>query len=149
MSNRIRGQETHLRVSVDGKLQTGSFFKVKSWKATPRTDIVEDDYTGEPQTDLDIQHHGWTVNFELDELDPKVIDYLTDLTTREEQSLPPAKVTVTVTTTYREPGNRPRIEVFPEMILKVDSRGAGGRKDRVASSFEGRCKTRQVITAPA
>jgi hypothetical protein len=148
MSARQRGQEVTLRVAVNGQLQTGSFFKVKSFKATPRTDLVEDDYIGEPQTDLDIQHHGWSLDFECDEQDSKVIDFLTTITTLEEASQQHPKITITATYVYRETGNRPKIEVYPEVFLKVSNRGAGGRKERVASTFEGRCKTRTVINAP-
>jgi hypothetical protein len=148
MSSRQRGQEITLRVAVDGQLQTGSFFKVKSFHSSPRTDIVEDDYMGEAQTDLDIQHHGWDLTFDLDELDAKVIDFLTTITTLEEEHKQHPKITITATYVYRTPGVKPKIEVYSEVILKVNQRGSGGRKERVMSSFEGKCKKRQVVNAP-
>ena len=53
MSLRTRGQEATLRVTVDGETQDGSWFKVKDFTATPREDIIEEDYLGELESDLD------------------------------------------------------------------------------------------------
>lgn len=145
MSQRQRGQEITLRVAVDGQLlQT---FKVKSFTSTPRTDLMEEDYLGEAQSDIDIQHNGWDVAFSVDEENRAAIDFLTTITTREENHQAHPKITATVIYTYRSATQRPVVEVYPELFLKVASRGAGGRKERINCDFEGKCKTRQVMTA--
>ena len=59
MSQKMRGEEAVIKISVDGIQQSGTMIKVTDFTATPRTDINEDDYLGEAETDLDIQHHGW------------------------------------------------------------------------------------------
>lgn len=147
MSNTaIRGSDTTIRVAVSGVPQSGTFLRVKSFTATPRTDLVEDDYLGEAQTELDIQHHGFDLSMTMDEDDASGIDFLTQLTAREEAHQRPQQVTITVMTLYRDGTTRPRVEVYPEVLLKVSSRGYGGRKERVVNEFEGKCKTRRVIT---
>lgn len=147
MSNTsIRGSDTTIRVAISGVPQRGTFLRLKNFTATPRTDLVEDEYLGEAQTELDIQHHGWDLSFSCDEDDASAIDFLTELTVREEEHQRPQEVTITAYNVYRDGETRPRVEVFPEVLLKVSSRTRGGRKERVVNEFEGKCKTREVIT---
>lgn len=147
MSNTaIRGSDTTIRVAIGGVPGKGTFLRLKSFTATPRTDLVEDDYLGEAQTELDIQHHGFDLSLSVDEDDASAIDFLTQLVLREEAHMRPQEVTFTVMTIYRDGVTRPRVEVYPEVLMKLNSRGYGGRKERVVNEFEGKCKTRQVIT---
>lgn len=147
MSNTaIRGSDTTIRVAVSGQPQRGTFLRPKSFTITPRTDLQEDDYVGEPLTELDIQHHGYDIAMSLDEDDASGITFMQNLEAREEAHQRPQEVTITVMTTYRDGRTRPRVEVFPEVMFKMGSRGHGGRKERVVSEWEGKCKTRQVIT---
>jgi len=95
---------------------------------------------------VDLQHHGWDVSFACDEDDASAIQFLTNLTTREEEHQTPQLVTITAMTTYRDGVTRPQVEVFTEVVLKVASRGFGGRKERVINEFEGKCKRRRVIS---
>ncbi len=145
MSTRIRGQEQSIRIAKDGKLLFGTFVKVKSFKATARDEIKEEDYMGEPTSDLDYQFHGWDGSIEFDELDRQVIDIVQEYTVDDQEHRQVPVFTITVMTVFRESGKRPVIEVFPEAILRNSDRGAGGRKERVSSSFEFKCKTRQVM----
>lgn len=146
MSNRIRGQEQTIRIARDGQLLLGTFTKVKSFKATPRDEIKEEDYMGESTSDLDYQFHGWDLSIDFDEQDRKVIDLVQDGIARDIAHQQPPVYTVTVMTTYRESGMQPTIEVFKKTLLRNSDRGSGGRKERVSSSFEGKCKTREVIS---
>jgi hypothetical protein len=147
MSNTaVRGSDTTVRVSISGVPQSGTFLRCKSFTVTPRTDLVEDDYLGEAQTELDIQHHGWDVGFSCDEDDASASRFADQLARLEEQHQRPQEVTITAMTVYRDGRTRPVIEVFPEVMLKLGSRGYGGRKERVTNEFEGKCKVRRLIS---
>jgi len=146
MSDRIRGQEQTIRIARDGQLLLGTFTKIKSFKATPRDEIKEEDYMGEPTSDLDYQFHGWDFTIDFDERDRGVIDVVQEGITRDIAHRRPPVYTVTVQTTYRESGMAPVIEVFANALLRNSDRGSGGRKERVSSTFEGKCKTREVIS---
>lgn len=147
MSLKMRGQEALLRVSVDGQVQQGSMFKVKDWMATPRTDLVEDDYLGEQETDLDIQHHGWDLKFSVDTTDSTALDLIDEIIAREQAHTAHPDITITAIYTFREPGVRGKIYVYHGVFLKADEEGAGGRKDRHSVKFSGKAKRRTPLSA--
>lgn len=141
-----RGQEISIRVAVGSQPREGTFLRCKTFSATPRTDLVEDDYLGEAQTETDVQHHGWDLSATFDEVDASAIDFTTELARREENHERPQQVTITVITRFRDGKTKPKIEVYPDVAWKQSERSMGGRKERIANSFEGKCKTRSVLT---
>lgn len=148
MSSRIRGQEALLTVTVDGERQEGSFFKVRDFRVTPRTDIIEEDYLGELKSDLDIQHHGFDGSFTVDNEDALTISYLSEIIAREENHERHPSIVISVEYVYREPGNLGQIEAYSDCFLKVSEQSIGGRKEYVQTSFEWKAKERQQITSP-
>ena len=142
----IRGSEVSVRIAVAGQLQRGTFLRCKSATATPRTDLVEDDYLGEAQSELDMQHHGWDLSITFDEDDDAGIRYTQQYVAADEAHQRPPEVTVTILPTSRDGVTRPGAEVYPGVMLKQSTRGFGGRKERVANEFEGKSKTREVIS---
>lgn len=147
MSLKMRGQEVTLRVAVDGVVQEGSMFKATDWTATPRTDINEDDYIGEQETDLDVQHHGWDVAFTVHTIDSKALDLIDEIIAREQAHTSHPDITFTVIYTFREPGTRGKIYVYHEVFLKADEEGAGGRKEKHKVKFTGKAKKRVPLNA--
>lgn len=147
MSARIRGQEITARVAIDGQTQDGSFFKIEELTITPRQDLVEKDYLGELESDLDFQHHGFDVSFSVDNQDEKTLDLLTTIIDRETTQTKHPDVTLTVIYTYREPGASNRVEVFQEGFIKVADHGFPGRKEYVKTRYEAKFKRRSVLSA--
>lgn len=145
MSARIRGQEITIRVAVDGQVQPGSMFKVQNFTATPRTDLVEEDYLGELESDLDIQHHGFDLAWACHEQDAVAIDLLSNIVAREQNAERHPDITVTVFRRYRN-GTQNRAEVYHDCFVKVAENGFGGRKEYVGLSFEAKAKKRSVVT---
>lgn len=147
MSLKMRGQEVTIRIAVDGVIQEGSMFKSTDWTATPRTDLNEDDYLGEQETDLDIQHHGWDLGFTVNTTDSTALDLIDDIIAREQAHTAHPDITFTVVYTFREPGTRGKIYVYHEVFLKADEEGAGGRKEKHKVKFSGKCKKRIPLDA--
>lgn len=147
MSLKMRGQEATIRIAVDGVIQEGSMFKVIDFTATPRTEINEDDYLGEQETDLDIQHHGWDLGFTVDVLDEGVIDFVEDVISREIDHTAHPDITITVLYQFREADARAKIAVYHGVFLKCDEESFGGRKEKVKGKFSGKCKKRTVLNA--
>jgi hypothetical protein len=150
MSQRLRGQEATIRVAVDGQIQAGSMFKVKDFTVTPRQDLVETDYTGEDETDLDFQHHGFDLAWSVDMLDDTTIKLLTTLVARELAHENHPNITVTVIYAFREGAavGGGRIVVYHgNMVLKQGDEGFGGRKEYVGVKYEAKCKKRDVLAA--
>jgi hypothetical protein len=147
MSLPQRGQEVTLRISVDGLVQTGSFFKVKEFTGTPRQDIREEDFLGETESDLDFQHHGFDLAFSVRNQDEKTIEFLDDIIEREQNQEAPPNITITAIHAYRERGARNKVVVYHEVFLKVAEEGFPDRKESVMTRFEGKCKKRSTLNA--
>lgn len=143
MSARIRGQETTVRVLVDGQEQAGSFFKIKDFTVTPRADLMENDYLGELESDLDFQHHGFDFSFSVDMQDASTIDFLSNIVSREQFAIAHPNITMSVIYAFRD-GTDPRIETYYGVFLKMNDTSFSGRKEYVSVSFEGKCKRRLV-----
>jgi hypothetical protein len=147
MSQRIRGAEVTIRISVDSETQEGSFFKVTEFTSTPRTDLVEEDFLGELESDLDIQHHGWDFSFTIQNEDQAPLEFLSTIVDREQNQESHPDITMTVIYAYREPGASNRVEVYHDVFLKVNEQGFAGRKEYVTTGFEGKCKRRSLLSA--
>lgn len=147
MSLKMRGQEVTMRMTVDGVLQQGSMFKATDWMATPRTDLNEDDYLGEQETDLDIQHHGWDLSFSVHTTDATALDLIDEIIDREDQHVAHPDIKLTVVYLFREPNVPGKIYIYHEVFLKADEEGAGGRKEKHKVKFTGKAKKRVPLDA--
>jgi hypothetical protein len=158
MSSRIRGQEATVRIKVADEFAAafgifgqlaGSFFKVREFTLTPRTDLVEQEYLGEDFDDLDVQHHGFDFSFTIDELDNAAINFLSLIVFKESAKLPPPVISVAVTYIYRETAivapTLPHTEELIGCVMKQADRTIGGRKEYIQNSYEGKAKLRQVL----
>jgi hypothetical protein len=146
MSQRQRGQEVEILFTVEGQEQKGSWLKITDWSLKPRTDIVEDEFLGESETDLDIQHHGYDYSFSIQNQDSAALEYMALIVDRELKRLRHPVVTMTVLHLYREVGAKDRIQVFQTNVMKVDEIAVGGRKERTKAVFSGKCKTSDLNT---
>lgn len=149
MSARQRGQEVQIRFSIDGQPQTGSWLKIQDFTITPRTDITEDDFLGEVETDIDIQHHGFDFKFSIQNKDSVALDFLHDMITREQNRNRPANITMTVLHLYREDDATDKVQVYPQALFKIDEHGFASRKDRTKTSFSGKCKRPRLTGSPS
>lgn len=147
MSLRIRGSEVTMRVAVDGVTAGGSMFKVTDFTVTPRQDLQEADYMGEPETDLDVMHHGYDLSWSVDMLDATTIDLLDDIAQRNENHLAPQDITITVIYTFRTQGSGGRIVVYHDCVMKQDEEGFSGRKERVKTKYTAKAKKRETLQA--
>jgi len=141
MSQRIRGQEVTVQLISDGDLKGGSFAKVKNFNLTPRTDLSETDFLGEIESDIDIQHHGFDFDFEIDMADSKMIELFNVIVERERMRLPHPDLNVVVTFKFRSLTDIPAVIVLEHAKMKMDTLAAGGRKDYVNSKWSGKAKT--------
>lgn len=145
MSQRIRGQEATIQVIVDGNLQAGSFTKVMNFNLTPRTDLVDTPFLGEVEDDLDIQHHGYDFDFEIQHQDSKAYTLLQQIVQNEQQHLAHPNVNVVVTIAYRSLTEPALTFVLEQCFIKLDNYTFGGRKEYVNSKFTGKCKVVNTI----
>lgn len=141
---KTRGEEALVKFSSDGEVFT---FKVRDFTATPRTEIKEDDYLGELETDLDIQHHGWDLGFSADTVDSQMMQYTDNVIAAEDAHTAHPDNTLVVIYTFREPNVQGKIAVFHGVFLKQDEETIGGRKEVIKGKFSGKCKRRELMNA--
>jgi len=147
MSQRIRGQEITMRIAVDNRIRTGSFFKVTEFTSTPRTDLVEESFLGELEDDIDIQHHGYDLSWTVQNQDEKTLEFLQEIISAEQNAQKHPDITITVIHQYRETGARNQVEVYHDVFVKVSDNGFGGRKEYVTTGFEAKCKRKSLLPA--
>lgn len=145
MSDRIRGQETTLQVTIDGQTLSGSFGAVEGFKWSPRQDLTDSDFIGEPESEPDIQHHGYDMSFTIHERENSpVAQVLLSYVAALEAGTTLPDVTLTFVKRYRDPSVPPAILVFPKVKLKMDSQEAGDRKGYMKSMFSAKCRKMRV-----
>lgn len=145
MSSKLRGSDVTVMIAVNGKLTGGSMLKVTDGTINHRTDLVEDDYLGELETDLDVQHHGFDISVSVHEEDDEALLAGEQIIQQEIARGRPPDVTISFVYTYREPGKRSRMVTYLGCVMKQDEEAIGGRKERVKAKFSAKCKRRQVM----
>lgn len=141
MSRRIRGQEQTLQVIVEGQDQVGTFLNVEDWAITPKVDIVETDFCGQDETDLDVQYHGVGFSFTVEEQDSKVRKFFMDLIERQKNRERPSKVIIIAHNEYRDTSDANDNLVITNAVMKPDEFGNQGRKSYSKVKFTGAGKT--------
>ena len=142
--SRIRGQEVTIRITVDGRPQEGTWLKVKDFTVTNRTDIIEENYIGELQTDLDEMHHGFDLSFSVDMQDAEIVKFLRDSVSRQESQDGLPTVTINVLYSFRD-GSNPIGETYFDTIMVVSEQSFGGRTEYVSYSIDAKAKRRAVL----
>jgi hypothetical protein len=143
MSLKMRGQQMTLRFAMGTRgVRGGAMLKVVDWMVTPRTDLLEDDYIGEDQTDLDIQHNGFDGKFTVDTTDQESLDVMDEIIDAEENREAHPQITISAIYSFREPNTRGRMYVYHQCFVKADTEGSGGRKEKHRIEFSFKSKRR-------
>lgn len=139
MSERIRGQEVLIRLSIDNELQGGGWMKATDFTLTPRTDLTETDFIGEDETDIDEQHHGFDFSGTIQELGPEVRLILAKIVANHEAHIAPPNVTLMLQWGFRGANAQHVLETYRNARIKIDE-SSFARKDFVNTKFSGKCK---------
>jgi hypothetical protein len=145
MSERIRGLEVTIRLSIEGELQGGTLIKFSDFSITPRAEVTESDFLGEDESDIDFRHDGFDFSGTAHELDATARAFLALLVFNHENHIAPPNVTMTVIFGYRD--GRPVSETYYGAKMKVDETSFGSRKDYVTTKISGKCKKYSAATA--
>lgn len=147
MSARIRGKEVTAKITIEGKLAEGTWTKLSNFTETPDQEIKKKPYLGEKQHDLDFQHRGWNLSFELDAEDANIMDFVQDCVERDEAGIAHPRITITVIYAFRKSGTPYKAKVYHDVFLKLDEDGASGQDEYVNQKFSGACKKRSLVPA--
>ena len=145
MSNRIRQKETSLRLAVDGQDQTGSFLKVVKFDVNPDQVITKTQFCGENRPDSDVDVNGYTITFEVQELDSKAEDLLNLIDANHKANLAQPLFVLTEYKKYRGTGAGDRTNVYggASLICKRITNSEGG--GYIGSQWEAFVPTRESL----
>jgi hypothetical protein len=141
-SKSTKGLHRTLALVVDGVQQVGSFTKVVNFTATPDAEIKKSDHLGEPESEVDMMHHGWNFQFGIEEQDSaaaKVYESIANAAT-DGRTLP--RVDLIEIRTYVDGSLPVETFLYQEAVMKMDSDESGGRKEYNKTMFSGACKRR-------
>lgn len=138
MSQRTRGSETTLQVIIDGDLKTSSWAKILDWNITPKQEIQETGFQGELEDDYDFSHHGYGIDFSLQELDDSLRVVLYDFVSREEARSAYPDIQIVITIKHR--ANKTETIVCENVVFKFDSLSSAAKKDFVQTKISGMFK---------
>ena len=147
MSQRQRGQEVTTRFTVDDVPLTGSFIKLTEFTVTPRQEIVEEEFLGELESDLDFRHDGWDLAGNMHVQDSTVLSFMDTIVTREQNQEAHPDIAITVIHRFRANLDQPRIAVYHDVFMMFDEYGFSGRKEYTVASFTAKAKRRTVLRA--
>lgn len=138
MSQRTRGSETTLQVIIDGDLKTSSWAKVLDWTITPKQEIQETGFQGELEDDYDFSHHGYGIDFSLQELDNSLRTVLLDFVSREEARAAYPDIQIVITIKHR--ASATETITCENVKFKFDSLASSAKKDFVQTKISGMFK---------
>jgi hypothetical protein len=138
---RVKGENTSLVVVVDGAPQAGSFKKVEQLNWKPLQEIQDSNFLGESESDFDIQHDGFEVNFTIHEQENLAVESVLIPSVnalKAGDTLP--SVTLVFIKSYRDPSLPVKTLTFQTVKLIMTGQDAGDRKGYIKSTFTGRCR---------
>lgn len=138
MSQRTRGSETTLQVIIDGDLKTSSWAKVLEWSITPKQEVQETGFQGELEDDYDFSHHGFGIEFSLQELDNSLRLVLYDFVNREIARAAYPDIQIVITIKHR--AGQTETIVCENVVFKFDSLSSASKKDFVGTKISGMFK---------
>jgi hypothetical protein len=138
MSQRTRGSETTLQVIIDGDLKSSSWAKVLDWTITPKQEIQETGFQGELEDDYDFSHHGFGIDFSLQELDNSLRTVLFDFVNREVARSAYPDIQIVITIKHR--AGLTETIVCENVVFKFDSLASAAKKDFVQTKISGMFK---------
>jgi hypothetical protein len=138
MSQRTRGSETTLQVIIDGDLKGSSWAKVLDWTITPKQEIQETGFQGELEDDYDFSHHGFGIDFSLQELDESLRKVLYDFVNREVARAAYPDIQIVIIIKHRA-GKTEEI-TCENVVFKFDSLASAAKKDFISTKISGMFK---------
>jgi hypothetical protein len=138
MSQRTRGSETTLQVIIDGDLKGSSWAKVLDWTITPKQEIQETGFQGELEDDYDFSHHGFGIDFSLQELDDSLRKVLYDFVNREVARAAYPDIQIVIIIKHRA-GKTEEI-TCENVVFKFDSLASAAKKDFISTKISGMFK---------
>lgn len=146
MPLRIRGSEQTLQVIVEGQDKVGTFLNVLNFTVTPRIDLMETDFCGQDESELDQQYHGVDFAFTVQVQDAGTREFLLDIVARQQSREAPARITLILHNEFRDSSDPSSNLVVSDAVMKPDSDGSTGRKNYAEITFTGKGKTLSHLT---
>lgn len=141
LRQRVRGQETEIRVIKDGVLYD-TITKITNFNAEVQLEIQSQGYLGGTSEEKDEIFNGIKFGFEAHLDGPEWFDMEMAILKRASRLTP--DVTFTITSTLYFPDGRTRIIVIPDAKFGAIPLNVGSRKDYVSVKIDGEASGREI-----
>ena len=128
IAQRIKGQEVHIEVLVDGTSQS-TFSDIRNFSVTPKLEKKEEEYLGETSKRYDEIFNGVDFDFEVNFHDSGVLKFFQSIYDRATRRTPGTKVNIKATLQFPG-GGTPKVVMtdcfFSDMPINFGSRSDYG-----------------------
>lgn len=142
IAQRIKGQEVHIEILVDGVPQA-TFSDIRNFTVTPKLDKKEEEYLGETSKRYDEIFNGVDFDLEVNFHDRGVLDFVNTIYDRAIRRVPGTVVNIKATLQFPN-GESPRV-VMTNCFFSDMPVGFGSRSDYGTFKLSGSCNAWQVI----
>ena len=143
-SLRVRGQETQVRVTLNGQLQR-TFTKIENFTNTANISLLEKDYLGNTSVSLDEIFKGSAFEFSMDPEGSDFLKLIDTIIERASRRTAQANVHINIVTTLNFPnGQRPRM-TLPDVNFSDIPTTTGGRDQYVNVMFSGKSESKPLL----
>ena len=143
MSDRIKGQEVALSITVDGALQT-TIDTIQSAEMEFELDLLEEGYLGETSDRVDSIYKLMRVNLEGHVSNRGYVE-LADAIVQRAQRRAGAAIRIDVVGTFRFPDDTTMSILIPDVYFEAIPLSVGGRAEFVGFTLAGKARGYQFI----
>lgn len=143
MSDRIKGQEVALSISIDGALQT-TIDTIQSAELEWEMDLLEEGYLGETSDRVDSIYKLMRVNLEGHVSNRGYVE-LADAIVQRAQRRAGAPVKIDVVGTFRFPDDTVLSILVPDVYFESIPLSIGGRDEFVSFTLAGKARGYQLL----
>lgn len=142
IAQRIKGQEVHIEVLVDGVPQA-TFSDVRSFTVTPKLEKKEEEYIGETAKRYDEIFNGTDFDMELNFHDRGVLDFVNIVVDRAVRRVPGTVINIKARLDFAG-GGSPKV-IMQDCFFSEMPVGFSSRSDYGTFKITGSCSAWKVI----
>lgn len=143
-SLRARGQETQLRVTLNGQIQR-TFTAVESLTITPNIEKLQKGYLGDSSDRLDEIYKGCSFDFSMDPEGGEMFKLIDTIIDRAARRTAQSAVHINIIATFSFPNGQRIRWTLPDVKFQDIPVSIGGRDQYVNGKFSGACEAKPLL----
>lgn len=143
-SLRVRGQETQLRVTLNGQILK-TFTAIENFTLTVSMSILEKNYIGQTAPNFDEIFMGSAFEFSLDPTSSEVFKLADTIVERASRRTAQSAAKINIISTFNFPNGQRVRATLPDVKFGDIPFANGGRDQYVNTKFTGKCESKPLL----